>query len=97
MATNVNSQRFIGAVPPNLPIAPTAYNEQHFDVLNNVLRLYFNQLSSSINLLASPAAGNTASRPAIGLQVGQQYFDTTLGIPIWWDGSDWIDAMGTVV
>jgi hypothetical protein len=97
MAVNVSNQRIVGVVPPNLPIAPTAYNGQHFDVLNNVLRLYFNQVSSSINLLSAPAAGVTASRPAIGLQVGQQYFDTTLGIPIWWDGSNWINASGTTV
>jgi hypothetical protein len=31
---------------PNLPIAPTTYAHTHFDVLNNVLRLYFSQLDS---------------------------------------------------
>jgi hypothetical protein len=31
--------------------------------------------------------------------VGQQFFDTSLlpPIPIWWDGSQWIDANGTGV
>lgn len=38
----------------------------------------------------------TGSRPtAIG--VGVAIFDTTLGIPIWWDGSNWIDATGATV
>jgi hypothetical protein len=82
---------------PNLPLAPTTYSGQHFDVLNNVLRLYFNQISSFVNLLATPAAGATTARPTIRLLIGQQYFDTTLGLPIWWNGSDWIDATGTVV
>lgn len=34
--------------PPNLPIAPVSYTREHFDILNNILRLYFNQISSSI-------------------------------------------------
>jgi hypothetical protein len=86
---------------PNLPIAPTVYTGQHFDILNNVLRLYFNQLDGFNNAIITnvviPPSGTTSNRPVVGLQVGQQYFDTTLGIPIWWDGTDWIDAAGTVV
>lgn len=31
---------------PNLPVAPITYNSQHFDILNNVLRLYFSRLDS---------------------------------------------------
>ena len=37
---------------PNLPLAPTVYDNQHFDILNNVLRLYFNQVSSSVDTLS---------------------------------------------
>lgn len=29
---------------PNLPVAPTSYGQRHFDILNNVLRLYFNRI-----------------------------------------------------
>jgi hypothetical protein len=82
---------------PNLPLAPTTYSEQHFDILNNVLRLYFNQLSSSVRALSVPSAGSTAVRPINKIQLGQIYFDTTLGIPIWWDGTNWVDATGTTV
>jgi hypothetical protein len=44
-------------------------------------------------------AGNTAGRPAAGpgLVVGRQYFDTTLGIPIWWNGALWVNALGSPV
>ena len=31
---------------PNLPLAPTEYNRQYGDQLNNVLRLYFNRLDA---------------------------------------------------
>ena len=39
--------------------------------------------------------GDTASRPTV--TVGYSYFDTDLGIPIWYDGANWIDAAGTTV
>lgn len=38
--------------------------------------------------------GTTALRPT-SPSVGQFYFDTTLGFPVWWDGSDWVDATGS--
>lgn len=42
------------------------------------------------------ASGNTPSRPSVS-SVGSQYFDTTLGIPIWWNGSTWVNSSGTIV
>ena len=41
-------------------------------------------------------AGATASRPT-GPAAGTQYFDTTIGRPIWWDGGKWINASGGTV
>ncbi len=40
--------------------------------------------------------GNTSSRP-IDPNVNVQYFDTDLNKPIWYNGTDWVDAIGTVV
>jgi hypothetical protein len=82
---------------PNLLIAPTQYQQQYIDQLNNALRLYFNQIDNFTQNVTVPASGATAVRPTDSLQVGQFYFDTTLGIPIWWDGTDWINASGTAV
>lgn len=45
------------------------------------------------------ASGVTGNRPT-GLasgDAGVQYFDTTLGLPIWWNGTAWINAIGTSV
>lgn len=42
-------------------------------------------------------ADTTANRPTlVAADAGYSYFDTTLGIPIWWDGValDWVDATG---
>lgn len=48
-------------------------------------------------LSAAEEAGTTANRPTTQLWVPRPYFDTTLGLPIWWNGSNWIDASGSVV
>lgn len=45
-----------------------------------------------------PAMGDTASRPSgpapYGPRLGQMYFDTTIGFPVWYNGSIWVDASG---
>ena len=41
-------------------------------------------------------SGLTAARPT-SPYVGQQWFDTTVGRPTWWNGASWIEADGTVV
>lgn len=40
--------------------------------------------------------GGTAERPATPTP-GQQYYDTEIGAPIWFDGADWKNAMGAIV
>lgn len=37
--------------PPNLPLAPPQYDARYLDQLNNVLRLYFNQLNKIVGQL----------------------------------------------
>ena len=68
---------------PSLPLAPVEYDRQYMDKFSNVLRLYFNQLStpgplagSSINLSIKtlPTQADLAN-----LRVGDVYRDTTAG------------------
>lgn len=42
-------------------------------------------------------SGTSENRPTIRLFKGYQYFDTTLGKPIYWNGDSWIDALGTIL
>jgi hypothetical protein len=79
---------------PNLLIAPVSYSQLYIDQLNNVLRLYFNQVDNFSQLVLIPASGTSANRPTENLQIGQYYFDTTIGLPIYWNGTDWINAIG---
>lgn len=41
--------------------------------------------------------GFTKDRPTTAIKSGFQYFDTTLNKPIWWTGSNWVDATGATV
>ena len=38
-----------GVVPPNLPVALKEYDQRGMEQFNNVLRLYFNQVSNKLN------------------------------------------------
>jgi hypothetical protein len=82
---------------PNLLIAPVEYDKTHQDEVNNTMRLYFNQLDNYNQATSIPVSNTTANRPIENLLVGQIFFDTTLGIPIWWSGSAWKNASGTTV
>lgn len=86
---------------PNLPIAPVEYQQQYQDQVLNALRLYFNQIDNITQAVINPVSGPTANRPLgtvqVPLAIGQTFFDTTLTRPIWWTGSKWIKADGTVV
>lgn len=37
--------------------------------------------------------GTTQNRPTY-TSIGEQYFDTTLSKPIWYNGSNWVDSTG---
>ena len=42
--------------------------------------------------------GPTADRPSIGLWIGRQYIDTTVGLPIWYAGNGvWKTYAGATV
>jgi len=82
---------------PSLPLQPEEYNQSQMNQFQNTLRLYFNRLDNFNIANSTPEYGLTADRPTLGLQIGQFYFDTTLGYPIWWNGTVWKNASGTTV
>jgi len=87
----------LNPAPPNLQTAPQGYSQQFENQLLNQLRLYFNQLNNYTQATATPDYGTTVNRPTANQQIGQIYFDTTLDIPIWWNGTKWVNASGTSV
>jgi hypothetical protein len=84
-------------VAPALPLPPDEYNRQQFDEQARALRLYLNLLDDYLVALSTPPSGPTADRPVTNLVIGDYYFDTDLNLPIWYDGTNWIDAAGNVV
>lgn len=65
------------------------------------LQRLFNDLGNELSLITRannfPDAGPSAQRPQTTLVVGDRYFDVGLGKPIWWNGSQWVDATGAAV
>lgn len=51
---------------------------------------------STVNRKYVTLNGLSASRPRSSV-IGQSYFDTSLGKPIWWNGTSFVDATGTTV
>ena len=59
---------------PNLPIAPSQYARQHFDVFNNVLRLYFTRIDGLFSNLFGTLGGKYIEAPHISaLDTTDQY------------------------
>lgn len=46
-------------------------------------------------LTAMTQSGTTARRPTTFLWTGRMYYDTTLGLPIFYKGPGWVKADGT--
>lgn len=46
--------------------------------------------------LAAVASGTTEQRPTENLVVGQQYFDTTLSVPVYWNGTEWHNPFANI-
>jgi len=73
----------LNASPPNLPLAPDAYERRYQDQLNNILRLYFNQLSNPGNLGGTTLSLDITTLPTdadfASLRSGDVYYDTSGG------------------
>ena len=73
----------LNATPPNLPASPTEYESRYFNQLNNVLRLYFNQLSNPGDMGGATLNLNLDTLPTDvdlpNLRLGDVFRDTTTG------------------
>ena len=55
-------------VPPNLALAPDAYERSYSDQLNNILRLYFNRLNENVNAAVGDLGGRYLNFPHAAIQ-----------------------------
>ncbi|MBM6670013.1 hypothetical protein H6B14_04415 [Phocaeicola coprophilus] len=63
---------------------------------DDALKYYNNGIVYRVTELDLAISGTTEDRP-VKPKNGYQFFDSTLGKPIWWNGSNWIDATGNHV
>ena len=74
----------LNAIPPSLPLAPTEYERRYQDQLNNILRLYFNQLNNPGDMGGSTLNLNLDTLPTEAdlpnLRLGDVYRDTQDGV-----------------
>ena len=74
----------LNATPPSLPLAPREYESRYFSQLNNVLRLYFNQLNNPGDMGGSTLNLNLETLPTEAdlpnLRLGDVYRDTQDGV-----------------
>jgi hypothetical protein len=90
---------------PSLPLSPDEFNRQYQDQLNNILRLYFNQIQSTLGQLAAttnflvanlPSAADSGSgaRAFVSDATGPIFGATVVGggavkVPVYSDGTNW--------
>lgn len=73
----------------SLPKAPfQAAIQTTTNIVSVVWQQWFDRVQEIVN--TNTSSGPTAGRPTQNLFVGQQYFDTDLGKPVYWNGSTWI-------
>ena len=96
-ATNYRAVNHIQSrLQVHLPHQATAnIGEINFDFNTKNFAIHDGSKALPVSIARS---GDTASRPTSGLRfVGMFYFDTTIGKPIYWNGTAWVDSAGTVV
>lgn len=60
---------------PALPVAPAEYNKLHQDQYNNILRLYFNRLTSAVNSVVGGYGGQYVPYPnLLVFNTAEQFF-----------------------
>lgn len=90
---------------PTLPLAPIEYHQQYQDQLNNILRLYFNQIDALISQFQIGAVYLVADLPTAAVaSVGARAFVTNSSVttfntivagggsakvPVFFDGTNW--------
>lgn len=68
---NENIARIRAPKAPNLPIPTIGYSQTYFEILTNVLRLYFNELDKVFATLVTPDTGYYLNQPYGG------FYDST--------------------
>lgn len=70
-------------------VSDVSVTKEAYDTKVQELESEISALKSKLATAATIQSGTTEQRPTENLVVGQQYFDTTLGVPVFWNGTEW--------
>ena len=96
MTLVVTTEYDLNRVPaPNLPLAPKEYSSRYIEQLNNVLRLYFNQLDNFTRELntSTTTAGLRVPYGAFQDSTDQIAASTTVAYPVTFDTTDFSNGV----
>ena len=80
-------------VPPNLPVAQEDYTRVYQEQLNNILRLYFNQLNGNVNFVTGLSGGRFLQFPYAAIQrTTDQTFTANTATQITFDQNDFLNG-----
>lgn len=78
---------------PNLPLAGQQFTPQYQDQLNNVLRLYFNRLTTNVNALTGVRGGQYLDFPYAAIQrTTDKTFTANTATQITFDQNDFLNG-----
>ena len=97
-----NARKVIEVIGPiGKAITSIVYSDESVDFGGAILKASEFRgmcIDSQFNIRCAPLLGNTTlKRPTENIPIGLMYFDTTLSKPIWWTGTNWVDATGATV
>ena len=79
--------------PPALPLAREQYDRPYQDQLNNVLRLYFRQLNTTVNSLVGDTGGRFLQTPYAAIQrTTDKSFTANTATQITFDQNDYLNG-----
>jgi hypothetical protein len=96
MTLVVTTEYDLNRIPaPNLPLAPKEYSSRYIEQLNNVLRLYFNQLDNFTRELntSTTTAGLRVPYGAFQDSTDQSAASTTVAYPITFNTTDFSNGV----
>ena len=70
-------------------VSDVSVTKEAYDAKVQELESEISTLKSKLAAAATIQSGTTEQRPTENLVVGQTFFDTTLGVPVFWNGTEW--------
>lgn len=70
-------------------VSDVSVTKEAYDTKVQELESEISALKSKLATAATIQSGTTEQRPTENLVTGMTYFDTTLGVPVFWNGTEW--------